>query len=58
MSDHQLDPVLCRGGDHPVAVFEAERHRLLDHDVLAMLKRGDRMTSPAPLLKPAKLWLI
>ncbi len=34
LSDHQLHARVLRGGDHPVAVGYAQRHRLLAEDVL------------------------
>ena len=35
LADHQLDVVAGRGFDHVVALLQAERHRLLDKDMLA-----------------------
>ena len=43
MRDHEFDAILFRGGDHPVAIFQRQRHRLLDHHMLARLQRRDRM---------------
>src|SRR5688572_25177360 len=39
MTHHELHTRLARRVDHAPALLEAERHRLLDQDVLAVLRR-------------------
>ena len=41
--DHELDPFFFRRLDHPVAVFQRERHRLLNHNMLAVFDGGQCM---------------
>ncbi len=47
--DDEAGPGACRGGDHPVAILERERERLLDEHMLAMLECEDRLIGMEPM---------